>query len=130
MSNNLAAIDPFYAACLSMAASPQAEPAKPVYARLPLAPVTASPVPHLTSLYHFHRAGEYGDRAYPGNCGGNLIRDLLRYFRPNGVLLDAMAGSGTCADVCRELGIPCMSWDIHRGIDACESQGFGTDTFA
>ena len=34
----------------------------PVYARLPLAPRNASPVPHLTSLYHFHRAGEYGDR--------------------------------------------------------------------
>ncbi len=34
----------------------------PVYARLPIAPRNASPVPHLTSLYHFHRAGEYGDR--------------------------------------------------------------------
>ena len=66
-----------------MAASPaQAEPAKPIYARLPLAPVTASPVPHLTSLYHFHRTGEYGDRSYPGNCGGNLIKDLLLYFKP------------------------------------------------
>ena len=55
---------------------------QPVYARLPLAPRNASPVPHLTSLYHFHRAGEYGDRTYPGNCGGNLIKDLLRYFKP------------------------------------------------
>ncbi len=124
MTHSLAAIDPFYAACLSMAASPvQAEPAKPVYARLPLAPVTASPVPHLTSLYHFHRAGEYGDRSYPGNCGGNLIRDLLLYFKP-GLILDPMAGSGTCPDVCEELGIPCMAWDIHRGIDACDPQGF------
>jgi len=58
---------------------------KPVYARLPLAPVNASPVPHLTSLYHFHRAGEYGDRSYPGNCGGNLIRDLLLFFRAKNV---------------------------------------------
>jgi len=63
---SLAAIDPFYAACLSLAASSvQAEPSKPIYARLPLAPVTASPVPHLTSLYHFHRAGDYGDRKWP-----------------------------------------------------------------
>ena len=38
------------------------EPDKPIYARLPRAPITGSPVPHLTSLYHFHRAGEYGDR--------------------------------------------------------------------
>src|ERR1700722_19925591 len=124
--HSLAAIDPFYAACLSMAASPaQAEPAKPVYARLPQAPVTASPVPHLTSLYHFHRTGEYGDRKYPGNCGGNLIKDLLLYFKPN-LILDPMSGSGTCLDVCKELGIPCMAWDIHRGIDACEPEGFGT----
>jgi len=124
MTHSLAAIDPFYAACLSMAASPaQAKPAKPIYARLPLAPVTASPVPHLTSLYHFHRAGEYGDRSYPGNCGGNLIKDLLLYFKP-GLVLDPMAGSGTCPDVCEEIGIPCMAWDIHRGIDACDPQGF------
>ena len=38
-----------------------------------------------------------------------------------------MAGSGTCADVCRELHLPCMSWDIHRGIDACDPAGFGPD---
>jgi hypothetical protein len=121
-----ATINPFYAARLQRsgaATQPQTEP-QPVLARLPLAPVNASPVPHLTSLYHFDRAGEYGDRSYPGNCGGNLIRDLLRYFRPDGILLDPMSGSGTCADVCRELGIPCMSWDIHRGIDACDPQGF------
>ncbi len=124
MTHSLAAIDPFYAACLSMAASPaQAEPAKPIYARLPLAPVTASPVPHLTSLYHFHRTGEYGDRSYPGNCGGNLIKDLMLYFKPN-LVLDPMSGGGTCSDVCEDLGIPCMAWDIHRGIDACDPQGF------
>src|ERR1700722_11622998 len=118
--HSLAAIDPFYAACLSIAASPaRAEPPKPVYARLPRAPVTASPVPHLTSLYHFHRAGEYGNRGYAGNCGGNLIKDLLRYFKPDGIVLDPMSGSGTCGDVCQELGIPYMAWDIHRGIDAC-----------
>jgi hypothetical protein len=122
----LANINPFYAARLNRrVATPRPQP-KPqtVYARLPLAPVNASPVPHLTSLYHFHRAGEYGDRTYPGNCGGNLIRDLLLYFRPQGIVLDPMSGSGTCADVCRELGIPCMAWDIHRGIDACDPQGF------
>jgi hypothetical protein len=103
------------------------EPEQPVYAKLPRAPRNASPVPHLTSLYHNAEAGPYGDRGYPGNCGGNLIRDLLRYFQPDGLILDPMAGSGTCADVCRELGLPCMSWDIHQGIDACDPQGFGPD---
>ena len=76
-------INPFYAARLRRSSPVRPpEPDRPVYARLPRAPITGSPVPHLTSLYHFHRAGEYGDRRWPGNCGGNLIKDLLRYFRP------------------------------------------------
>ena len=79
-------INPFYAARHQRKQNHQSEPADPIYARLPQAPRTASPVPHLTSLYHFHRAGEYGDRSYPGNCGGNLIKDLLRYFRPRASL--------------------------------------------
>ena len=94
-------------------------PTMPRYAKLPLAPINASPVPHLTSLYHFSRAGDYGDRSYPGNCGGNLIRDLLLYFRPRNVF-DPMSGSGTCRDVCRELEIPCDSKDIHGGFDAAD----------
>ena len=98
---------------------PQPRPAVR-WAKLPLAPINASPVPHLTSLYHFSRAGEYGRRGYPGNCGGNLIKDLLLYFRPS-VVLDPMTGSGTCRDVCRELGIPCRSGDIHAGFDATDS---------
>ncbi len=130
MTHSLAAIDPFYAACIGMTASVQAEPAKPIYARLPQAPITGSPVPHLTSLYHFDRAGDYGDRKWPGNCGGNLIKDLLRYFQPKGMLFDPMSGSGTCRDVCQELGIPCMAWDIHQDFDACDPAQFpAADTF-
>lgn len=120
-----ASINPFYAARPSRAAalSHQAEPEPTVYARLPKAPRTGSPVPHLTSLYHFHRAGEYGDRSWPGNCGGNLIKDLLLYFRP-GLIFDPMSGSGTAADVCRELGIPYLTGDIHQGFDACDPHDF------
>jgi hypothetical protein len=95
-------------------------------ARLPQAPKTASPVPHLTSLYHFHLAGEYGDRGWPGNCGGNLIKDLLLYFKP-GLVFDPMSGSGTARDVCEELGIPCTAWDIHQGFDACDPKDFPAD---
>jgi hypothetical protein len=131
MTNAATIINPFFAArfkrvALTPRLDPERprEPEQPVYARLPRAPMNASPVPHLTSLYHFHRAGEYGDRSYPGNCGGNLIKDLLTYFRPNGLVCDPMAGSGTCADVCEELGIPCMSWDIHQGFDACDPNDF------
>lgn len=119
-----AVINPFYAAStrrLTMASAAQIR--EPVYAKLPLAPINASPVPHLTSLYHHARAGEYGDRSYPGNCGGNLIKDLLLFFRP-GLVCDPMAGSGTCRDVCDELAIPCMAWDIHDGFDACDPEAF------
>jgi hypothetical protein len=113
-------VNPFFTA-----RSKPLPPATPVYARLPQAPITASPVPHLTSLYHFSRAGEYGDRGYPGNCGGNLIKDLLLFFTSTSVG-DPMSGSGTCRDVCEELKIPCTSWDIHQGYDACDPQGFPT----
>jgi SAM-dependent methyltransferase len=90
---------------------------------LPMSPVTASPVPSLTSLYHKAYAGPYGDRRYPGNCSGELIKDLLRYFRPKRVL-DPMTGSGTCADVCRELGIECVSFDLRDGTDACDPASY------
>lgn len=123
MKNNQA--NPFYAA--RQARSPLLASSQPFstvqYARLPQAPVTGSPVPHLTSLYHFHRAGEYGDRKWPGNCGGNLIKDLLNYFRP-GIVFDPMSGSGTCKDVCDELGLPVFAFDIHQGFDACDPQDF------
>jgi SAM-dependent methyltransferase len=121
--------NPFYASRLKRVAPRTEERDRPVYARLPLAPRNASPVPHLTSLYHFHRAGEYGDRKWPGNCGGNLIKDLLTYFRP-GLVFDPCAGSGTCRDVCDELGIPCFSFDIHQGFDACDPKDFpAAETF-
>jgi len=118
-------INPFFAARMLRSASKAAPTREPIFAKLPLAPINGSPVPHLTSLYHNHCAGEYGDRSYPGNCGGNLIKDLLTYFRP-GLVFDPMAGSGTCRDVCDELGIPCLSWDIHDGFDACDPNAFCT----
>jgi hypothetical protein len=128
MTYALATINPFFAARRTRFALPaRPEPSQPVYARLPLAPRNASPVPHLTSLYHFHRAGEYGDRSYPGNCGGNLIKDLLNYFKPS-IVFDPMTGSGTCRDVCKELGITCHTADIRYGIDACSPSAFAHKT--
>lgn len=95
---------------------------------LPRAPLNASPVPWLTSLYHKAARGNYGDARYPGNCGGNLIADLLRFYRPKSVF-DPMSGSGTCGDVCRELGIACREGDIHAGFDACEAATFPQGPF-
>jgi hypothetical protein len=125
------AINPHLAARLKRIAipsNPQPRSGQPVYAKLPRAPRNASPVPHLTSLYHFSRAGEYGDRAYPGNCGGNLIKDLLKFFRPTSVF-DPMTGSGTCRDVCEELHLYCWSSDLHQGADACDATQFPRGCF-
>jgi hypothetical protein len=121
-------VNPFFAA-RTRRKTPLPAPATPSrYARLPLAPVNASPVPHLTSLYHFDRAGEFGNRSYPGNCGGNLIADLLRFFNASSIF-DPMTGSGTCRDVCRELGVYCYSSDLHGGVDACDATQFPRECF-
>lgn len=96
-------------------------PSRPVYARLPKAPVNASPVPRLTSLYHHEDGRQYGDRRYPGNCAGALIRDLVLYFRPRRVF-DPMTGSGTCREVCEHLGVECDSRDIRAGFNAASPE--------
>jgi hypothetical protein len=129
MTMTILTINPFYAARIARPISQTTAKREAIYAKLPLAPINGSPVPHLTSLYHNARAGEYGSRAYPGNCGGNLIKDLLLYFRPS-MVFDPMSGSGTCRDVCNELGVACMSADIHEGFDACDPNAFpDSDTF-
>lgn len=87
---------------------------------LPKSPITGSPVPWLTSLYHKSWRGNYGDSRYPGNCSGELIKDLLLYFSPKSVC-DPMTGSGTCRDVCDELDILCTAKDIRFGFDACDA---------
>jgi hypothetical protein len=112
--------NPFYANRFrSVPATSGGEAYHPIYAKLPRVPVNASPVPRLVSLYHHADAGPYGDRRYPGNCGGELIKDLIRFFRPRSVF-DPMTGSGTCRDVCRELGVPVTSRDLKSGFDACD----------
>lgn len=116
-TRHLTHVNPHYAARRVARRRERQHP--PRWAKLPAAPINASPVPHLTSLYHFTDPGNYGSRAYPGNCGGMLIRDLLSYFRSTRVY-DPMTGSGTCRDVCRELGVECHSTDLHAGIDACD----------
>jgi len=93
------------------------------FIELPRAPINASPVPHLTSIHSVKRRGPYGSSRYRGNCDGYLIRDLLQYYRPKRVM-DPMMGSGTCRDVCRELGIPCISTDIKRGSDAADPASY------
>jgi hypothetical protein len=100
----------------------------PRYAKLPRSPINASPVPRLTSLYHHAERGPYGDARYPGNCSGEIIKDLLIYFGAKSCF-DPMTGSGTCADVCRELGIRCVSFDMRFGRDACDPANLPEERF-
>lgn len=90
---------------------------------LPRAPRNASPVPWLTSIHSTVRRGPWGNAAYPGNCDGYLIKDLLQFFRPRRVL-DPMTGSGTCRDVCRDLEVPCESFDLASGRDATDAASY------
>jgi hypothetical protein len=123
-SHVISTINPFYAALQSRTTGfPVPRSHKAVYAKLPMAPVNASPVPGLTSLYHDAEPGPYGSRSYPGNCGGNLIRDLIRFYQPTTVL-DPMTGSGTCRDVCTSLNVHCVSGDLRRGTDACDPDAY------
>src|SRR5262249_23109459 len=117
------AINPFFQPGDLPAARPDAEHRRPVYARLPMAPLTGSPVPRLTSLYHHDDPGPWGDRSYPGNCGGALIPDLLLFFKPRSVF-DPFLGSGTARQVCASLGVECTGIDIRYGQDACSASSY------
>jgi hypothetical protein len=118
------AVNRFHAARRQRATPiPPSKRRQPQYAELPAAPRNASPAPRLTSLYHFAEPGSYGSRAYPGHCGGNLIKDLLRFYAVKSVF-DPMTGSGTCRDVCKRMAIYCYSSDLHQGQDACDPAGF------
>jgi hypothetical protein len=122
--------NPFYAARLNRTARPRpptSEIRNPRYALLPTAPRNASPVPELTSLYHNPDPGPWGDRRYPGNCSGTIIRDLLRYFQP-ATVFDSMSGSGTCREVCEHLGIPVQAGDLRYGQDATNPAAFPRNT--
>ena len=125
--NNALIVNPFFAARNSRAPTASRH-RQSRFARLPAAPRNNSPVPHLTSLYHFDRAGEYGSRSYPGNCGGTLIKDLIRFFDARSVF-DPMTGSGTCRDVCSELQIYCYASDLHQDADACDPSQFPRGCF-
>ncbi len=90
---------------------------------LPDSPKTGSPVPWLSSIHSTMNRGPWGASSYRGNCGGYLIKDLLQFFNPERVL-DPMTGSGTCRDVCRDLGTKCTSFDLKSGRDAANPASY------
>lgn len=70
----------------------------------------------LHSVMSYPERGPYGKSAFRGNTSGYVIRDLIATYNATRVL-DPMAGSGTAADVCKELDIPCHSYDLADGDD-------------
>jgi hypothetical protein len=53
-------INPFFQPAPTVSATTRPKRDRSQYAKLPQAPITGSPVPHLTSLYHNDEAGPYG----------------------------------------------------------------------
>ena len=58
--------------------------------------------------------GVQGDPKYKGATPSYVIWNLLqRYTRPNDLVIDPCAGSGTTLDVARELGRRSLGYDVH-----------------
>lgn len=70
--------------------------------------------PLTTIVSHRRRSLQFGDNKYPGNCAGELIRDLIKYFGAKYVL-DPSEGGGTTRDVCKFLGVRYVGYDLRKG---------------
>lgn len=67
---------------------------------------------NLTTIMSYpKRNDKYGNNKYRGNCSGELIKDLLKFYKPKRVF-DPMCGSGTTQDVCKELSIEHLCLDL------------------
>lgn len=56
------------------------------------------------SVVSYPERGPYGKTNYRGNCTGEIIKDLLTFYKPT-KWLECYAGSGTGLDVAKSLGI-------------------------
>lgn len=69
-----------------------------------------------SSVLSYPERGPYGRSTFRGNTSGYVVRDLMETYHATSVF-DPMAGSGTTLDVCRELDVPCFSYDLADGYD-------------
>ena len=123
----LATINPFYAARQQQAARSPGATAGPAatagrYAKLPQAPINGSPVPHLTSLYHFSRAGSTATGAIPATAAATSSKTCCCISSP-----PACSTRSTAPAPHRRLpraGIPCTHLDIRFGQDACSPSSY------
>lgn len=79
----------------------------------------------LTTIVSYpDRINKFGDNKYRGNCSGQLIKDLIEFYKPKRVF-DPMVGSGTTSDVCKELGVGHLCLDLNPkwgGYDALNDE--------
>lgn len=68
------------------------------------------------SILSFPERGQYGDSRWPGNCSGEVYKDLFSWTKPK-VFVDPMVGSGTSVEVAREMGIEAFGLDLHSGFN-------------
>lgn len=66
----------------------------------------------LSTVLSYPDRGPWGDPRYPGNFSGHLVKDLIKFYGPR-VVMDPMCGSGTTGDVCRDLGVYCVQYDLN-----------------
>ena len=60
------------------------------------------------------RDNGFGSSSFPGNCSATVCKQsLYRYTKPNEIVLDPMAGSGTMVDVANALARRCIAFDIN-----------------
>ena len=70
----------------------------------------------LCSVLSFPERGPYGKASYRGNCSGYVVKAILEFLRPK-ECCDPAEGSGTTGDVCRELGIHYVGFDLMTGFN-------------
>lgn len=81
----------------------------------------------LTSVVSYPGRGPWGDSAYPGNCSGYLLIDLCAEYAPRRVL-DPMEGGGTSREVCADMGVEYVGYDLRDGVDSLRDDvGSGYD---
>jgi hypothetical protein len=68
------------------------------------------------SILSYPQRGPHGDACWPGNCSGEIYKDLFTWTKP-AVFVDPMVGSGTSIEVAREMGIEAFGLDLHSGFN-------------
>jgi len=70
----------------------------------------------MKSIVSYPDRGRWGKSNWRGNTTGHIIVDLIEQFRPR-LFVDVCEGSGTSGDVCKEMGVPYVGLDLHKGND-------------